>query len=889
MSLDTELVCRDERRKALLLEHPSLNGIDYVEYDEFPALPKPQRYRLAITFLKAQPAGLTAASISISGGVRNTGIKPLPLPLMAAPSPPHPPHTVFVQLDGSGDFSDYTVTVRHPDLDGPLDHAPFSFKAGCPTELDCRTARVCEPEPLDEPRLDYLAKDYASFRRLMLDLARARNPRWQEAAPAELGTVLVELLAYKGDLLSWAQDAVATEAFLETCRLRISAKRHARLVDYRMHDGRNAFGFVMLEARDGSPGNGVVPIGTRFLTRLQQPLRGQAGVPGAVIATLAESAYDDDPALRQAVVFEATARTRILPSLNRMFVHELGDAQCCLPKGATRAFLFGVDAGLAAYPPPLQVGDWLLLEEVKGVQSGAAVDLDPARRQFVRLVEVRSTVPTAPPVVPPPLTDPAFKATLGGTVAEPVLQPVKSGDAAAPSLPLVEVVWREQDALRAPFCLSATTPRGEAIAHVTLVRGNVVPVDHGRTVRLALGDVPAELAGFSRTASLRLGLAPLTVSAPAEPGLRDDQDRPLAGRHALDVDVRACLPALRLRMTLPGASPTWWQAVPDLLDSGPFEEHFVAEIDDSGTADLRFGDGTHGRSAQGATGVEAFARIGNGAAGNVGRDAIAHAVFSDPTSLVDPANPGAPSGQFPDLVRVRQPLPAALGQDPETIAQVRELAGAAMRAVQFRAVTEADWQARALTVPGVADAKAMFRWSGSWYTVFAALHPSDPDDLVTLAGGRVRLEARFAERAFAALTRVRLAGYDLVLDTAIYVPLKLAIRICVATGHFRGQVLKAVGEVLANRRFGDGRVGLFHVSRLRFGAAVRLSRIIAAVQEVPGVSSLEVLEFHRYWLLPNGELETGLLPLGPSEIARLDNDRSLPENGVLDLGAVGGL
>jgi hypothetical protein len=888
-ALDHELLCRDERRRALLLEHPELNGIDYVEYDEFPALAPAQRYRLAITFLKPPPAGLMAAAISITGGVRNTGIRPLSLPLVAAPSPPGPPHTLFVQLDGAGDFSDYTVTVRHADLDGPLSRAPFSFKAGCPTELDCRGEPPCEPEPVEEPRLDYLAKDYASFRRLMMDLARTRNPRWQEGTPAELGAVLVELLAYKGDLLSWSQDAVATEAFLETCRLRVSARRHARLVDYRMHDGRNAVAFAVLEARDGSPPDGVVPIGTRFLTRLRQPPRGQAGVPGPMITTLAESAYDDDPALREALVFEATARTRILPSLNRLFLHTLGDAQCCLPKGATRALLFGVDAALNAYAPALKAGDWLLLEEVKGVRSGAPVDLDPGHRQIVRLTEVRSTVPATPPAVPPPLVDPAFKAVVGGTAAAPVLQPVRAGDAAAPRLPLVEVVWSEEDALRVPLCLSAATPRGEAIADIAVARGNVVPLDHGRTVRLALPDIPAALPGFARTARLRLPAAPLTVAAPPEPGPRDTEDRPLGGRHALDVDVRRCLPAVRLRMTLPGAPPAWWQAVPDLLDSGPFEEHFVAELDETGTATLRFGDGVHGRSAQGATGIEGVARIGNGAAGNVGRDAIAHAVFTDAAALAHPADPGAAPGHFPDLASILQPIAARHGQGVETIAEVRELAGAAMRAVQFRAVIEADWEARARAIPGVADAKATFRWTGSWHTVFIALHPGDPEELVTLPGGRTHLAPRSAARAAAALTRVRLAGYDLALGTAVYVPLRLAIRVCVETGHFRGQVLKAVGEVLSNRRLADGRIGFFHPSRLRFGAALRLSRIVAAVQAVPGVSSLEVLEFHRYWLLPDKELETGVLPLGLFEIGRLDNDPSLPENGVLELDAVGGL
>ncbi|MFZ1428396.1 MAG: hypothetical protein WAS21_16665, partial [Geminicoccaceae bacterium] len=229
------------------------------------------------------------------------------------------------------------------------------------------------------------------------------------------------------------------------------------------------------------------------------------------------------------------------------------------------------------------------------------------------------------------------------------------------------------------------------------------------------------------------------------------------------------------------------------------------------------------------------------------------------------------------------------GVEPESIAEVRALAAAAMRAVQFRAVTEADWQTRALTVPGVTDAKATFRWTGSWHTVFVALHPADPADLVTLPGGRVELEPGFRRRAMAALTRVRLAGYDMELDTAVYVPLRLVIRLCVETGYFRGAILREVGEVLSNRRFADGRVGFFHAGRIRFGEPVRLSRIIAAVQAVPGVSSLEVTAFHRYWATPAGELETGVLPLGMFEVARLDNDRSLPENGVLELSAVGGL
>ena len=59
------------------------------------------------------------------------------------------------------------------------------------------------------------------------------------------------------------------------------------------------------------------------------------------------------------------------------------------------------------------------------------------------------------------------------------------------------------------------------------------------------------------------------------------------------------------------------------------------------------------------------------------------------------------------------------------------------------------------------------------------------------------------------------------------------------------------------------------------------SRVIAAAQAVPGVESAEVTTFQRLYEGPNGELEAGFLPLGPLEIARLDNDPRFPGNGRL--------
>ncbi|MBY5530186.1 putative baseplate assembly protein [Rhizobium leguminosarum] len=95
-----------------------------------------------------------------------------------------------------------------------------------------------------QPPIDYMAKDYESFRQLMLDRLSSTLPAWQERHAPDLGVTLVEALAYVADYLSYYQDAVATEAYLGTARQRISVRRHARLLDYFLHEGCNARAWV---------------------------------------------------------------------------------------------------------------------------------------------------------------------------------------------------------------------------------------------------------------------------------------------------------------------------------------------------------------------------------------------------------------------------------------------------------------------------------------------------------------------------------------------------------------------------------------------------------------------------------------------------------------------
>ncbi len=869
-----EMWCEDDRRSRVLLDaaHP-LNGLDYVEFRRDLSAPAGQQFRLEAHFLKPPPA-LTSGEAEVLGGVRVVGLRVLDVQPAGGD-----PLQLDLFLDREGDFSTYVLALSHADLDPERAQVRFSFKAGCPSDFDCRMVDPCVPRAPDEPDLDYLAKDYQSFRRLFLDLVAVRNPDWQERLPADFGIALVEMLAYVGDYLSYLQDAgPGTESFFETCLHRVSMQRHARLIDYPMHDGRNAATFVQFDLDPApDPARRVVPAGTRLCTRIAKPLVGAMAPPGPVLP--AEADFDTDPALEGATVFETTALIGADAAHNALRVHTFGDADCCLARGTRQAFLYGID-GDQLYRPAFSAGDYLLLEELRSPVTGAVADADPTQRAVVRLEAVEDA------------EDPVFTDQLTGGVLSP-----RHAPGAEDPLPLQRVTWRVEDALDRSFCLSSESPLAGNISPVSIMRGNVAPADHGRMLRRD---------GLQITAGT--GRWPLAELALSEPGLTRQagvpdprlsaDGRPASDRHDLAAGPREAVPAVHLRSVQSGGARRFWTAVPHLGDSGAYDRHFVAETDNDGLTALRFGDDAHGRAPRNVEEVTAFYRVGSGRRGNLSAGALVHAVAPDLSFWADPGapvgplslDPGDPDADvaFAEIARVRQPLPAEGGTDPETIAAVRALAAEEIKAIQFRAVTPEDWQVMALRDPSVAAAKARFRWVGSWHCVFVALHPRDPANLVRLPGGGVRLGDDYAATMRAYLRRFKLAGSDLALRAAQYVPLEIDIRLCIAPGHYRGQVLQAVAEALSSRELPGGKKGFFFLPDLDFGQDIHLSRLYAAVEAVGGVESAEVTLFKRYWDVAGDELERGRIALGDFEIARLDNDPNFPENGVLRLSAVGG-
>ena len=200
-----------ERRRAEAIAK-DLNGIDFVDVAE-------DRQTLSVFFFLSAPKEIARSHYRITGGTRVRDLKITGVHHAGGDDPARE-DCLKIRVDRKGDYSTYRFEVV--DLVGfdPLFRSvAFTFGRAPGITLDCAaTTSVPPAAPADEPDLDYLAKDYESFRQLILDRFALNVPSWTETHIPDIGIALVELLAYVGDQLSYHQDAVATEAYLDTAR-----------------------------------------------------------------------------------------------------------------------------------------------------------------------------------------------------------------------------------------------------------------------------------------------------------------------------------------------------------------------------------------------------------------------------------------------------------------------------------------------------------------------------------------------------------------------------------------------------------------------------------------------------------------------------------------------
>ncbi len=286
-------------------------SIAFFEGAEFPAV---------VTVHLNQPAtGLTAADFDVRGGRR----LPPPAHEILVDRPDLDDHTAVVRFRGIGDHAAYAIVLLSG---GSAPLHPFFASGEFRFTIDCEVGDCRDPvgaarrPPAQPPAVDLLTKDYNGFVRLLADWVKVRNPRVTDLSPASFERMLLDLIAWAGDMSSYYQDRVANEAFIETARQRFSLRQHAVLLGSTVDDGRGPTTVLAFDVG----ASGFVPDG------LQVRMRTSA---------------DELP-----VTFSVARRTRVLAANDSTALRVAafpGARDAELPAGATTMLLWGHDAELA--------------------------------------------------------------------------------------------------------------------------------------------------------------------------------------------------------------------------------------------------------------------------------------------------------------------------------------------------------------------------------------------------------------------------------------------------------------------------------------------------------------------------------------------------------------
>ena len=821
--------------------------------------------------------------------------------------------SIIVVRTIDGDFSQYTLglvssqnaSLPYDNFDERLYKIDFTYKIDCEADFDCRQESNCIPQVFDEPTIDCMAKDYTSFRQLLLDRLRLINPNWTETNPSDHGIMYVELLAHVADQISYSQDTAATQGYLGTATQRVAVRRHARLVDYTINDGSNARAWISIIVEPGSPAEG-------------QTIHGawKRGVPRTIFYTgnpsenaIVSSADFQDNISSEAIVFEAMHDITLQSSLNQLEFYTWSGSNCYLPTGSTSATLINQNGSLygnnlfcwsqftnddkqslvnflknnfgwnwirtdlvlkkdsctiqilaptgpilitlntantvatltyqdqvyefqvkqdnsgnlEAYCLSLQAGNVLLFEEIRSIES-PKVEGNRTHRKAVRLVSAIAR------------TD------------------------ALTHTKVVDIQWHQDDALDFPLCLYVNDDFANP---VSVVRGNVLLVDHGQTIENEV--LSDSMMNVSNTIESAHKFYPKLSNKPLTHGTTycniQQQDGTFASAKSVyQQDPTQVFPWIEIS----DSNSNLWEPSYDLLDKTGEAQYFVAEMEDDGSTHIRFGDGTFGAIPEGPYPDKYFARyrVGNGSTGNVAAESINKIVLDGISGISS----------------VRNPLAASGGTDPETLDEIRQYAPQAFR-TQMRAVTMDDYVQVLKHRQEVQNASASLIWTGSWYTVFVTVNRK----------GGLEVDDNYKKEIANYLWQYRLTGYDIEVMQPIYAALEIVLEICVAPNYHQDDVEEQLLAIFSNHILQDGSLGFFYPDNLSFGQPLYLSQMYGRAMKIDGVSSIEVIKFHRLGSLNDIELVNGVFTPAPFEIISVNNDPNNSEKGKISFEMSGGI
>ena len=693
-----------------------------------------------------------------------------------------------------GDYSTYTLRVGSADpadltsdpvlgtFDPVLSWIDFKFRPGC-FNLCAPEGPAAEPAP-EEPLIDYLAKDYDSFRHLLMAEMEKRIPGWEPTSEADLTQVLLSQIAAVGDELSDLQDRVTNEAFFTRARSRVSLARHARLVDYHVHQGNQADTVLALQVKDGGADEELDVTsgdGLRFWA-------GRRTLDDTAAVFLPKAS-----ALPPSRERPLEHKSHIYGPLNEVALYDWSGAQIGLEAGATQAELAMPDSATAdrvveliTIPRGPNESPWvdrLLIEERLNPATGQVGGRDPNKRQLLRLLPEASKH------------------------QDPVL-----------SEWYVKVRWVPEDRLERDYCFIADGTPG-----VSAFFGNLVDVLHGG--REVTYFTPATEDGEPSPLPGALGDERVLSIEETPWGAicRLPSHHRLQYRDTPPRSEEAPVSTLRVEVTAGGIGGwSGWHETISLVSSKGRAD-FIVETDELGRSALRFGsENSGGLPLPAGSIVRCTYQVGEGFDGNVGADTIRH---------VDRVG-----GSSTPIEECWNPLDVTNGRAPEPAGEIVRNAPEAYRTHQLRAVTLQDYVDRAEQVRGVSAAAASYAWTGSWRGVRVTIDPVGTEDLSP------ELRADVARH----LEVVRLIGDDIEIRGPVLVPLDILVVLCARDDVWPEDLRVVLERELSDSFTSDGRPGFFNPDQWTFGDSLHASQLLGRILDSPGAERVVSLEMARW-------------------------------------------
>lgn len=769
------------------------------------------------------------------------------------------PTTLVLTVTPIGDYSTYTLGVdtgQFPTnaviMDPVFDEIDFKFRPGC-FNTNCAPDWNPAPRPPGEPVIDYLAKDYDSFRHTMIAALMQRVPDWEPSSEADLDEVLLDLFSAAADELSDYQDRVMNEAYLASARKRVSLARHARLMDYHIHQGNQASTWLALEVALSQPSEPQVGATRQYF--LAENYKVWSGTP-------TEDA--------SSIVFLTGAAQRVHQLVNRMGLYTWSDAIPSLAAGDTTAdltlFLDDVTpatdkASALVVEALIRTGviTQLVIQEHLNPATGTINGVNPRHRQLLKLLSGPDGAVAIFDPSPVPPANPGW---------------------------FVRVSWEQKDALTSNYCFTVDCPDTGKVSNASLFHGNLVEVRQG---------VLQEGIVFKDPGTILTPPKEFHYERVGRWDLRDDAlgkwgaicalpDHPLAYRKTEQGEPTGDVPplsTLAVKVKEPGGGEDFWDEVPSFIHSDDGDEtgdHFVVETDEDRLSYIRFGNGRNGKELPDNAEVHCTYQVADGPAGNVGVDTLIHfdpgaAPFQKLEAGVLTSTAPTPSHK---IIRCWNPFDVTNGRAPEPAATIIRRAPEAYRRHQLRAITLQDYVDWAEKVPGVSGAAARYAWTGSWRTVQITIDPAGTTELAP------EVRAEIARH----LNAVRLIGEDLEIRPPRFVPLEIHVSLCASLDYWPEDLKSILEQEFSDGWTPDGRRGFFNPDLWAFGQQLKASQIAGRILSVEGVEHIIAVTMRR-WNGP-GTVSDEITNIAFNEIVQVANDPDHQELGFIDFVVQGG-